>query len=233
MLKSRRNVYFLVALVLGVASGPLQAADPGDPWEGFNRKVFSFNEGVDRYVLKPTAQAYEDYVPGPVDNMISNFFSNLNDITVMLNNGAQGKWKDAGSDAVRIGMNTTFGMFGLFDFATPFGFIKHEEDFGQTLAVWGVDSGPYVVLPIFGPRNVRDTGGLVMDTLTDPVSYMGDQSDQFATRFVSTVDLRASLLAAEGLIIGDKYVFLRDTYLQRRDYLVNDGVMEDPFADDF
>lgn len=222
---------FSLLLALGMAQTTHAGSDPVDPWEGFNRKMFAFNEAVDRNVLKPVAEVYDDYVPGPVDNMISNFFSNLNDITVMLNNGAQGKWQAAGSDAVRISMNTTFGMFGLFDFATPFGFPKHEEDFGQTLGVWGVDSGPYLVLPIFGPRNVRDTGGLVVDTFTDPVTYVDDQGAQFAARFVSAVDFRASLLAAEELIIGDKYVFMRDTYLQRRDYLINDGVIDDPFAD--
>ncbi len=220
-----------VLLSLGMAGTAQAGNDPVDPWEGFNRKMFAFNEVVDRNVLKPAAEVYDDYVPGPVDHMISNFFSNLNDITVMLNNGAQGKWMDAGSDAVRISMNTTFGMFGLFDFATPFGFPKHEEDFGQTLGVWGMDSGPYLVLPIFGPRNVRDTGGLVVDTFTDPVTYVDDQGTQFAARFVSAVDFRAGLLAAEELIIGDKYVFMRDTYLQRRDYLINDGVIDDPFAD--
>ncbi len=221
----------LAAVLTLLVVTPAVAQDPADPWEGFNRKVHAFNDVLDRNILKPVAKAYQENTPERVNKSISNFYSNLNDVGVMVNNLLQGKVVDAGSDLVRIILNSTLGVAGLFDFATPFGFVKHEEDFGQTLGAWGVNPGPYLVLPIFGPRNVRDGISIIPDAFLDPVTYMEDRESQLAVRALGAVDFRAGLLSGEELIIGDRYVFIRDSYLQRRDYLVNDGVVDDPFLD--
>lgn len=215
----------------GVASAAEQA-DP-DPWEGFNRSMFAFNDRLDRYIAKPVAKGYQAITPKPVDESVTHFFSNLGEVLVIANDVGQLKLGQAASDTARFLVNSTVGFFGVFDVATHIGLKKHDEDFGQTLGYWGVGSGPYLVLPILGPSTVRDSVGTGMEwgsgiTYTNAVDTTGEKVGLFS---VKMVDTRADLLSAESMITGDRYVFLRSLYLQRREYLVNDGVSNDSFDD--
>lgn len=197
-----------------------------DPWEGFNRSMFSFNEGLDKAVIKPVAQGYDAVAPDPVKTGVSNFFSNIGDVFIGVNNLLQGKVGDAASDAGRVLVNTTIGILGLIDWASDMGLEKHDEDFGQTFGRWGIGSGPYVVLPFFGPRTLRDSVGLAADLNTDPVAKMHAVPERNTLLTTRVVDQRADLLPAEKVIEGaalDKYTYIRDAYLQRRERLVNDG----------
>ncbi len=204
-----------------------------DPWEGFNRAVFRFNDSADRWVLKPVATSYRQITPIFMQNGISNFFGNLREVTNTFNSLLQWKWGQAGNDAGRFLVNSTVGVVGLFDVAQHMGLEPSDgEDFGQTLAVWGVPSGPYVVLPFMGPYTVRDVPGKVVDWYTNPLTYIEHDQTRYAFKFTDLVQTRAGLLQAESLLQGDRYVLLRDAYLQRREYLINDGELEDDFGDD-
>ncbi|MBZ9560406.1 MULTISPECIES: VacJ family lipoprotein [unclassified Modicisalibacter] len=217
----------------GCASQGTAPANPQDPWEGFNRKVFAFNDTLDRYAIKPVAQGYDFVTPQPVQDGVTNFFSNLGELRTILNSGLQWKWGNAGVATGRFLMNTTLGLGGFLDPATGVGLTEHEEDFGQTLAVWGVAEGPYVVLPVLGGRTLRHAGGLPADWYADPVSHVEEDSTRYGIRALDVVNYRASVLDQEKLIQGDRYSFLRDTYLQRRRFEINDGKTgEDPFAND-
>ncbi len=199
--------------------------DPQDPWEGFNRGVFAFNQTVDKALVKPAAELYQTVTPDPVDRSITNFFSNLNDVIVALNNLLQLKIEPAVSDVGRIVANTTFGVFGLFDVATHFGLEKNNEDFGQTLGYWGMDPGPYLMLPLLGPSTVRDTVGRAGDFAASPMDIF-DETTRWVLRGVNVIDTRADLLSVSRIAETaalDEYVFIRDAYLQRRRYLVFDG----------
>lgn len=226
-----------LALILAVCLFPTVAeeeVDP-DPWEGFNRKIFVFNETLDEYIARPLAQGYQYVTPEPVDQSVSAFFSNLDDVLVIINDLGQLKFGQAASDTARFLINTTVGFFGFFDVATHIGLEKHNEDFGQTLGYWGVGTGPYLMLPFLGPSTVRDTGGLGLE-LASGVSYLdlgNNFKEEVALYTVKNIDIRADLIASEGLISGDRYTFIRSFYLQRREFLVNDGVVEDEFEDDF
>ncbi|WP_444921137.1 VacJ family lipoprotein [Microbulbifer sp. CnH-101-G] len=198
-----------------------------DPWEGFNRAIFSFNDGADRYVLKPAAVSYRQITPIFMQQGVSNFFSNLGEVTNTFNGVLQGKWGQAGNDAGRLLINTTIGIAGLFDVAKHMGLEKGDgEDFGQTLAVWGVPSGPYLVLPLLGPSTVRDTPAKVVDYYTNPLTYVEHDPTRYTLRATDIIQGRASLLQAESLLQGDRYVLLRDAYLQRRDFLIVDGEVD-------
>lgn len=211
----------------------IEQRSPTDPWENFNRKVYGFNEAFDRTILRPVTLGYVKVTPNLVQSGVSNFFSNLDDFIVVGNDLLQGKFVQFGSDLARVTLNTTLGLAGLIDVASTLGLPKHEEDFGQTLGRWGVESGPYLVVPFFGPRTVRDTAGLVVDSQSDPTVLLDDDVALAGLTALEVIDLRASLLVTDGLIKGDKYVFIREAYLQRREFLVNDGVVEDdPFLDE-
>ncbi|WP_444934937.1 MlaA family lipoprotein [Microbulbifer sp. JTAC008] len=198
-----------------------------DPWEGFNRAIFSFNDGADRYVLKPAAVSYRQITPIFVQHGVSNFFDNLREVTNTFNDVLQGKWGQAGNDAGRFLVNSTVGIAGILDVAQHMGLEQGDgEDFGQTLAVWGVPSGPYLVLPLLGPSTVRDTPARVVDYYTNPLTYVNDDATKYALKGTDIIQSRASLLQAESLLHGDRYVLLRDAYLQRRDYLIVDGEMD-------
>ncbi|WP_231902377.1 MlaA family lipoprotein [Microbulbifer thermotolerans] len=204
-----------------------------DPWEGFNRAVFRFNDTADRWVLKPVATSYRQITPIFMQTGISNFFGNLREITNSFNSLLQGKWGQAGNDAGRFLVNSTVGVAGLFDVAKHVGLESGEgEDFGQTLAVWGMPSGPYVVLPFMGPSTLRDAPGGVVDWYTNPLTYINHDQTSYAFKFTDLVQTRAGLLQAETLLHGDRYILLRDAYLQRRDYLIRDGELEDDFGSD-
>ncbi|MGH1461993.1 MAG: MlaA family lipoprotein [Neptuniibacter sp.] len=198
-----------------------------DPWEGFNRAVFSFNETLDAYALKPLTRGYKAVMPDVIEQGVSNFFDNLADVGTMVNNLLQGKVDNAVEDLGRVAFNSTFGLVGFIDVATPMGIEKHNEDFGQTLGYWGVDSGPYLVLPFFGPTTVRDGVGKVPDTFLDPVHYVEDNGAQNALYITRAIDTRGSLLESEKLISGDRYSFIRDAYLQKREFDIVDGNIED------
>lgn len=203
-----------------------------DPWEGFNRAMFSFNETIDTYALKPVAKGYKAVTPDIVETGVGNFFGNLSDVGSMLNNVLQFKGQAAAEDMMRVLINSTIGLAGLIDVATPIGLPEHNEDFGQTLGHWGVDTGPYLVLPFFGPSNVRDGVGLVADSAVDPVGEVDPIRTRNQLYALRIIDDRARLLAAENLINGDRYTAIRDAYLQRREFMVNDGQVDADFDDE-
>ncbi|MBT8607646.1 VacJ family lipoprotein [Polynucleobacter paneuropaeus] len=224
----RLVVFGLVVSMVGCASIPAGVPpSPDDPWEPFNRSVFEFNEGLDKYVLKPVVSGYRFVLPEFIREGIYNFFSNYNDIYTALNNLLQGKPDYAFNDLMRVVVNTTMGLGGLIDLATPGGLEKHKEDFGQTFGVWGIPSGPYVVLPFFGPSSVRDTFGTVADLETDYLfKYIPDVGLRNSLTGLRVVNARNTYYEAGDLLDGaaiDKYSFLRDAYIQRRKYQINEG----------
>lgn len=201
--------------------------DPRDPLEPLNRSIHSFNEGVDRVALKPLSMGYRAIAPGPVQDGVRNFYSNLDDVTVLANNLLQFKLDQASSDFLRIAFNSGFGLFGLIDIATPMGLKKHNEDFGQTLGRWGVGNGPYLVLPFFGPSSFRDGVGLAVDSLTTDLVYQNDhvpsRNQTVALRIVSRrSDLQDAKEAIDEAAL-DGYEFTRDFNMERREALVQDG----------
>ena len=211
---------------LGVLGGCASTGDPRDPLEPLNRGIYQFNDGVDTMLLKPAAEVYQGVVPSLVRTGVSNVFANLNDVIVALNNLLQGKFTTALSDAGRVLVNTTVGLLGIFDVATPAGLEKHDEDFGQTLGWWGIGDGPYLVLPFLGASNVRDTVGRVGDYKTDPVTYIDPTRDRNIVQGLRLVARRADLLSASRILAVaaiDEYEFVRDAYLQRRRNLIHDG----------
>ncbi|MBL4796469.1 MAG: VacJ family lipoprotein [Oleispira sp.] len=226
---------FYFALLLVLSTEVVLASDIDDPWEGMNRSIFEFNEGLDAYIAKPVAQGYQAVTPQVVDTGVSNFFSNLEDVLIVFNDLLQLKPVQAASDTSRFVVNTTLGLLGLFDVASHIGLPKHNEDLGQTLGYWGVSAGPYIMLPVLGPSNLRDTFGLAGDTVTGlGYTAIGETTMQsFGLWSLRNVDVRADLISSEGLITGERYTFFRSFYQQRREYLVNDGVVEDDFDDDF
>ena len=225
----KHRVAGLLAAGLLASGGAAVAQDnPHDPMEGFNRAMFAVNEGLDKVAIKPVAQAYEFVTPLPVRAGVGDFFSNIADIRNTLNNSLQGKFADAASDLGRLLINSTVGIFGLFDVASELGLEKHDEDFGQTLAVWGWDDSSFLFWPVVGPRTVRDTGGLVVDIYSDPTWYTLNKSVAARNSLVALpfVDVRASLLPADKVVEEaalDKYAYVRDAYLQRRQNQIFDG----------
>lgn len=232
---------YLLLLSLILASGCASVSTPppeNDPYERFNRTMYRFNDNLDRAVMKPVAKGYEKVVPQPIDDSVTNFFSNLDDVTVTLNDMMQGKFHQAASDLSRLVWNSTVGIGGLFDVASHMGLPKHNEDFGQTLGAWGVESGPYLVLPFLGPSTVRDTAALPVDWVSDPLYHYHDQDKNgyWQLKGLYYVDKRAGLLRASRLVEQaalDEYVFLREAYLQRRQSQVYDGNPPQPDFDLF
>ena len=207
-------------------------AEEVDPFEGFNRDMFYLNERLDQYALRPVAVTYTNIMPNPLERGIGNFFSNLSEITNVANDLLQGKFKQAGRDGGRFLINSTIGMAGFFDVAERAGISKSDgEDFGQTLAVWGVGEGPYLMLPLVGPSTLRDAPSKFIDSLTNPLSYSDDVRARNSARALDLLTTRVSLLAVDQIASGDRYLFVRDVYLQRTRYLVNDGAIEDDFGD--
>ena len=201
-----------------------------DPWEGFNRKIFAFNDTIDTYAFKPLAKGYRFVTPDVVEEGLSRVFSNLGELVNIANDLMQGKFKQATNDTGRFLINSTVGLVGFFDVADNLGLPKNEgEDFGQTLGFYGVKQGPYLILPIFGPSTLRDAPSRVVDQLINPISEIDDIPFRNALYGTDGLVTRADLLKAEALFKGDKYAFYRDIYLQRRTYLVNDGKIEDDF----
>ncbi len=218
---------------LGMATSGAAAQQPSDydPWEPVNVKVYAFNDYVDRKILRPVANGYTRYVPRLARVGVSNFFSNINNISVLANNLLQFKLEAAANDTGRLMLNSSFGVFGLIDIATWAGFDKNEEDFGQTLGYWGMPPGPYVVLPLFGPSTVRDSFGYATDTYTNPLNHRDDDLLRNAAFVLQQIDRRVDAMSVETLMSGDPYIFTREAYLQQRAYLVKDGEVADQQSD--
>lgn len=204
-----------------------------DPLESINRGIYAFNEKADQYVIEPVAKGYRWVMPSMVDRGISNFFSNLDDVVVVVNDLLQFKFHQAASDTGRFLINSTVGILGFVDVATGFGLPKHNEDFGQTLGAYGVGPGPYLVIPILGPSNLRDAVGGFADTYVDPIYYIEDYDARMATLVLKGIDLRADNISTKNIIDEaalDPYDFVRSGYMQRREYLIYDG---NPPLEDF
>jgi len=220
-----RTACLVIALLAVLRAAPVRAEEDNDPWEGFNRAMFSFNDGLDRWVLEPVAKGYDFVTPDPLEQCISNFFQNLRVPIQSVNGFLQGKPVNGASDIGRFTVNTTIGLAGFLDPATYFGLVKHEEDFGQTLGVWGVPNGPYLVIPALGPSTVRDTGGLVVDSMMHPGWYYLDAAVTVGSRVFDTINARALVLDdvqnARNAAL-DFYSFVRNGYLQRRRALLLD-----------
>jgi phospholipid-binding lipoprotein MlaA len=220
-----------LALCVSILSGCAIGTNPRDPLESFNRGIYQFNETVDKAILKPIAEGYRFVLPQFIRSSVSNFFSNINDVIVVLNNLLQGKFTTAYADFGRIAINSTLGIVGLFDIASEAGIEKHDEDFGQTLGWWGMPEGPYIVLPFFGPSTGRDVVGRVGDYFSDPVTYVDPSRAHNQLWGTRVVNRRAELLDASKVLETaalDPYEFVRDAYLQRRRNLINDGVAAPP-----
>jgi phospholipid-binding lipoprotein MlaA len=218
-----RFVLLITALALG---GCATGNNPQDPFEGFNRAMFKFNDALDEAALKPAATAYQEHLPSFLQTAIGNFFGNIGDVWTAVNNLLQGKVEQGLTDVMRVAVNTTLGFGGLLDISSEAGLQKHKEDFGQTLGKWGMTSGPYVVLPLLGPSTMRDTAALPLDVAGNAWTYVRPTETQLAGSLVHIVDTRASLLGASTLleeIALDRYTFVRDAYLQRRKSMIYDG----------
>ncbi|MBT4837990.1 MAG: VacJ family lipoprotein [Methylococcales bacterium] len=227
----------LLFLIQGCASTGMNPAAV-DPLERYNRKMYKINENIDAYFMQPLALAYRDLMPDSIEKGVHNFFSNINDLPIALNNLFQLKFKNAASDVGRVLVNSTLGFAGFYDPASHLSLKKHDEDLGQTLGFWGVRTGPYVVLPFFGPSNVRDSFGLVGDTLTDPLMlanwYLN--REYYAVSTVKYIDKRVALLEITDMLdevsMGDNYGFVKDSYLQLRTFKIYDGNPPEELSDD-
>lgn len=225
---ARRAALAALAGAAFLVQGCATSGNPKDPLEGFNRAMFSLNEGIDKVVARPLARGYETVVPLPGRTVVGNVFSNLSDPWIGVNNLLQGKVREGVSDFGRFLINSTTGILGAMDVASEIGLEKHEEDFGQTLGRWGVPDGPFLVVPLFGPKTLRDGIGTIADGYADPVYYLVDdvplRNSLYGLRFVNN---RALLLPADRVLEEaglDKYSFVRDSYLQRRRNLIFDGM---------
>ncbi|MEN9758922.1 MAG: hypothetical protein RL676_71 [Pseudomonadota bacterium] len=219
---------FTLAALTGCASLPAgHADDPRDPWERYNRAMFEFNDGLDRTVIKPVAEAYRDVVPDALQLMVRNFFGNLRDIATTVQQLLQGKPAEAGNTAARVAFNSTLGFLGLGDIASDMGFRKTSEDFGQTFGAWGAEPGPYVVIPVFGPSTLRDTFGFVLDVALDPRdAVIASARDRNIARGLVAIDRRRELLDTERTLDAlsfDRYMAVRDAWLAHRRSQVYDG----------
>ena len=226
--------YLFFPLLLALIVVPSTYASDDDPLEPMNRAIFEFNEIVDDNVLKPIAKGYKYVTPDPVEVGISNFFSNLGEIGTITNDLLQLKFAQAGRDTMRFFLNSTLGIFGIFDVATPLGLSKNKEDFGQTLGFWGVPDGPYLVLPFLGPSSFRDGPSMIVDYELSPVEQLHHEERQ-VLQTLDIVDTRARLLRATKILdtaAKDKYIFIRESYLQKRESQVNDGNVKEEFEID-
>ena len=228
ILRSAWCLVFLLggALLQGCATTGGAAADPRDPWEGMNRKVYAFNDKLDEAVLRPVAQTYVDVVPSVVRTGVRNVLGNLGDVWTTVNAALQLKGQVAVESFARVVVNSTLGLYGMFDLATPGGIEKHKEDLGQTLGHWGVKPGPYVVLPVFGPATLRDTAAMPVDWQASPSQYFEGSSTRLGVKLLGATELRAGLLKTTDAVKQaslDPYSFVRDAWLQKRENDVYDG----------
>lgn len=208
------------------------SAENVDPWEPMNRKIFAFNDKLDEYVLLPAAKGYRFVMPDPAEQGVSNFITNIYEFNTVINSLLQGRPGDALSSATRFLVNSTMGLAGLLDVASPMGLERKPADFDQTLYTWGVDAGPYLVLPLYGPHTVRSTAGFVVDSYSSIPSLIDEPQYSYPFRALEALDVRAELIKADDLVTGDRYIFIRNAYLQRREYFLH-GNTDDSFSDSF
>ncbi|BBL73021.1 MlaA family lipoprotein [Methylomagnum ishizawai] len=226
--RARRSLGFaLAASLAGCAStGTSPQSDPRDPWEGWNREVQSFNDKLDDYMMKPVARGYQYITPSIVDQGVTNFFSNVDDVAVIGNDLLQFKLLQTGQDVGRLVVNTTLGLGGFVDVAKHLSMPKHNEDLDQTLGAWGIPSGPYLVLPFIGPSTPRGVVGVAGDTMSNPINWINPVGIPWGSGVLKTTDMRADLLSATKIMDEasvDRYEFMRNAYFQQRKYLIYDG----------
>jgi phospholipid-binding lipoprotein MlaA len=225
---------FACAVLAGCATTDLRSPNPADPWEPMNRQFHAFNEGVDRVALRPAAKAYSRYTPRWFQAGVGNFFTNLQQPTTIVHQVLQGKPGKAASDLSRFAVNTIFGLGGIIDLATWDGIPLHKEDLGQTLGVWGVPKGPFLMVPMLGPATVRDLPSRVADQYSRPLNWYNIGEARYWALALDLVDTRARLLPLDASLSRayDRYAFIRDAYLQRIEYLVRDGNVPDEVIED-
>jgi len=232
--KSAKIILIAIITLMLNSVNIVKADENDDPLEPINRAIFEFNEVVDDNILEPVAKGYKYVTPDPVEKGISNFFSNLGEINTIANDLLQLKFQQAAKDSLRFVVNSTIGVLGIFDVATPLGLSKNKEDFGQTLGFWGVPNGPYLVLPFLGPSSFRDAPGTFVDYEMSPMEQLHHEERQ-TLRLINIVETRAKLLRATKILDAaakDKYIFIRESYLQKRESLVRDGENEEEFEID-
>jgi len=225
-----RNYILLLILLL-----PSLSHADRDPFEDINKKTHNLNQTLDLQVASPVARFYKRITPDILEIGITNFTRNIEDLSIAVNNMLQGKVNEGISDLFRFTINSTLGIAGFIDVSTGLGFEKHDEDFGQTLAVWGVDEGPYIVLPGLGPSTLRDTLAMIPDSFLTPLWLIDHDRTSYSLTAIDLVDTRARYLGLESVVIGDEYLFYKDAYLQSREFEIKDGEIEDDFDefDDF
>lgn len=229
--------YLLVVLLAAPLSvvGQEQAIEQDmkniDPLESINRPLYAFNNKLDKYLLRPVAKGYDRVMPAPARRGIGNFFANLYDFNSAINGVLQGRLSRAAQSGGRFVVNSTVGVLGLFDVATRLNIPPYRTDFGHTLAIWGVEPGPFIMVPLFGPRTFRSGTGTIFDTFTSVPTYIDNVRLRNSIWGLELIDARARLLKADELVTGDPYIFVRDAYLQTRETFINDGVVQDTFSD--
>ena len=200
-----------------------------DPLQNLNEKTHNINQSLDKAFATPIAKTYRKVTPDFVEVGVTNFTDNIEDVNIALNNILQGKIKDGISDIFRFTLNSTVGILGFFDVASTVGLEKHSEDFGQTLAVWGVSDGPYIVLPVLGPSSLRDTIVRIPEAFMTPLLLVDHHRTGYELTAIDLLDKRARYLGLESIVVGDDYLFYRDAYFQSREFEIKDGLVEDDF----
>ena len=231
MLINKTNNLLIIVSILSLSTHAF-GDDVNDPFENLNRKTFEFNENMDEKILKPIAEAYSE-LPPKIKLGFSNFFNNLEEVDTFVNQLLQGKPKESINDFTRFIINSTIGLGGFIDVASKVGLERHEEDFGQTLAVWGVGQGPYIMLPILGPSTLRDTLSRPVSSFLSVTFHMTETDVNLALKGMDAIETREKLLDVEALLSGDKYAFVKDAYIQSMYYEIKDGEdVEDDFIND-
>ena len=227
-----KNINITIILSLLFSTSLVFSDEINDPFENLNRKTFEFNEKMDEKIAKPIAETYSQ-LPPKIKKGVSNFFDNLEEVDTFVNQLLQGKPKESFNDLTRFLINTTIGLGGFIDVASKMGLERHEEDFGQTLAVWGVGQGPYIMLPILGPSTLRDTLSRPVSSFLSVTFHMTETDVNIALKGMDAIETREKLLDVEALLSGDKYAFVKDAYIQSMYYEIKDGIdVEDEFIDD-
>lgn len=221
---------FFIKLILLLLLSPFTFAEV-DPFQNINEKTHNLNQTLDMQVASPVARFYKRITPDFLEKGITNFTHNIEDLSIGINNILQGKFNEGLSDFSRFTLNTSIGLLGFIDIASDLGLTKHDEDFGQTLAVWGVPDGPYLVLPGLGPSTTRDTLAMIPDAFLTPLWLIDHDRTSYSLTAIDLIDTRARYLGLESVVIGDEYLFYRDAYLQSRNFEIKDGEVEDDFDD--
>ena len=221
---------FFIKLILLLLLSPFTYAEV-DPFQNINEKTHNLNQTLDLQVASPVARFYKRITPDFLEKGITNFTHNIEDLSIGINNILQGKFNEGLSDFSRFTLNTSIGLLGFIDIASDLGLTKHDEDFGQTLAVWGVPDGPYLVLPGLGPSTTRDTLAMIPDAFLTPLWLIDHDRTSYSLTAIDLIDTRARYLGLESVVIGDEYLFYRDAYLQSRNFEIKDGEVEDDFDD--